>query len=129
MRTLAAAVLYFLAVFAVGFVLGPIRVLLLEPRVGALPAVLIEAPLLLTAIVLAARWAPRMAGMELRPGHLALGGIGALAMQQAADLAVGSLLRGLSVADQLARLRTTEGLVYAALLLAFAAMPLLVNRR
>ena len=51
MRQLPAAVaLYFAIVFGVGFLLGPIRVFLLEPRLGATLAVLLEAPLLLIAM-------------------------------------------------------------------------------
>jgi hypothetical protein len=36
MKITGAAILYFIIVFGVGFLLGPIRVFLLEPRVGAL---------------------------------------------------------------------------------------------
>ena len=46
--------------FGAGFLLGPIRVLLLEPHIGALWAVAIEVPLLLVVMVLAARWMPPM---------------------------------------------------------------------
>jgi hypothetical protein len=60
----AAAVLYFLAAFGAGFLLGPIRVLVLEPRLGAFAAVLIEAPLLLAANVVAAPVVPRLVTAE-----------------------------------------------------------------
>lgn len=53
MKIVFTASLYFLAVFAVGFVLGPIRVLLLEPRFGPVIAVLCEAPFLIAAFVVA----------------------------------------------------------------------------
>lgn len=42
MRTVLAAVLYFLIVFGVGFLLGPIRVWWLEPRFGNAAAVLLN---------------------------------------------------------------------------------------
>ncbi|MFN8910213.1 MAG: hypothetical protein ACK5YW_13120, partial [Betaproteobacteria bacterium] len=51
------AALYFAAVFGTGFVLGPLRVLWLEPRLGVRAAELLEAPFMLSAIVLAGRWA------------------------------------------------------------------------
>jgi len=54
-------------------------------------------------------------------------GIGALALQQIADFAVGTMLRGLSPSEQLANFTTPAGIVYAVSLGAFAAMPLLVN--
>ena len=123
-----AAALYFLATFSVGFLLGPIRLLLLEPRIGAFAATLCEAPLLLIAMAAAARWTPRLAGLTISPGGMLAVGIGALALQQAADLLVGMLLRELSAQQQFARLATPEGAVYAALLALFALMPALVNR-
>ncbi len=123
-----AAALYFLATFSVGFLLGPIRLLLLEPRIGAFAATLCEAPLLLIAMAVAARWTPRLAGLTISPGGMLAVGIGALALQQVADLLVGMLLRGLSAQQQFARLATPEGAVYAALLALFALMPALVNR-
>ena len=69
MSVTGAAVLYFLLVFGVGFLLGPIRVLFLEPRLGPVAAVLCEAPLLLLAIYLAARWVPRLWRRDIRAGH------------------------------------------------------------
>jgi hypothetical protein len=129
MRVLAAALLYFAIVFGAGFMLGPIRVLVLEPRLGELWATACEAPFMLTAIVLAARWVPRATRLEMHFAPLALMGLIALVLQQIADFAVGIGLRGLSVAQQLAHFATAQGLIYAALLLAFAAMPALVNRR
>jgi hypothetical protein len=127
MRIAAAAVLYSAVVFSVGFLLGPIRVLWLEPRVGPLVAVLCEAPFILVAMMAAARWAPGAAGLQRRLVPLLLTGAGALALQQVADLGVGILLRGVSPADQLAHFTRPEGQVYALLLLAFAIMPLLLN--
>ncbi len=129
MRIIAAALLYFAIVFGVGFMLGPIRVLVLEPRLGALWATACEAPFLLAAMVIAARWAPRAARLEKSLAPLALMGLLALAPQQLADFAVGIGLRGLSVSQQLAHFATPQGLIYAALLLAFLTMPVLVNRR
>ncbi len=40
--------LYFLGIFALGFVLGTIRTLVLVPRIGALYGVLLEIPIMLT---------------------------------------------------------------------------------
>lgn len=128
MSVTGAAVLYFLLVFGVGFLLGPIRVLFLEPRLGPVAAVLCEAPLLLLAIYRAARWVPRFLGVRRDAGSLLLVGVGALALQQIADVVVGFGLRGMSLAEQLARMRTTEGMIYVALLIVYAAMPLVADR-
>ena len=123
-----AAALYFLATFSVGFLLGPIRVLLLEPRIGAVAATLCEAPLLLIAMAVAALWTPQLVGVTTSLAAMLAIGIGALALQQVADLLVGVLLRGLSARQQFARLATPEGAIYAALLALFALLPALVNR-
>jgi hypothetical protein len=128
MKIVLTASLYFLAIFAVGFMLGPIRVLLLEPRFGPVIAVLCEAPFLVMAFVLAARWSPRAARVALDAGSMLLVGIVALIMQQLAEFAVGAVLRGLSVSEQLAQLSTPQGVIYVLLLIIFAAMPFLVSR-
>jgi hypothetical protein len=123
-----AAIIYFAIVFGAGFLLGPVRVLVLEPHLGTLTAVLCEAPLLLVVMILAARRVPRAVRLEPEVGAMVAVGLVALILQQAADLTVGALLRGLSVAAQLARFQSAEGGIYAALLLLFAAMPLLASR-
>ena len=128
MRTAAAALLYFAVVFAVAFLLGTVRVVWLEPQLGRAAAELCEAPFLLVTIALASRWVPRV--LQLRHDFVSLGlmGLGALAILQGVDLAVGVYLRGVTPAEQLANFATTAGLIYAGLLIAFAAMPVLLNR-
>ena len=108
--------------------LGTIRVVLLEPRLGLLGAVLCEAPFLLAAIVIASRIAPRALTAVPSRGALLSIGFVALALQQVADFVVGLTLRGLAPSEQVGRLATAEGTVYAILLVLFAIMPLLTNR-
>jgi hypothetical protein len=129
MRIVIAAAVYFAIVFGVGMALGPIRVLWLEPRLGPTLAVLCETPFLLAAMTIAARWVPRRVqlGTDLAP--LALMGIGALALQQAADLALGVWLRGLTPAEQFANFATPSGAVYLVLLVIFAGLPAALNAR
>jgi hypothetical protein len=129
MRVAAAAAFYFAIVFGVGFLLGPIRVLWLEAHVGPVIATLCEAPFLLAAMVIASLWVPGVVRLQRTPIPLILMGAGALVLQQSADVIVGVALRGLSPPDQLAQFATPQGLIYAALLAAFLAMPLLINRR
>jgi hypothetical protein len=123
-----AALLYFLVVFGTGFALGPIRVLWLEPRLGVVAATLCEAPFLLLAMIAAAYGIPRLVGISAGIGAMLAIGLGALALQQAADLIVGTAVRGISATDQLARLASPAGALYAALLILFALMPAIVNR-
>jgi hypothetical protein len=123
-----ATLLYFLAVFGAGFALGPIRVLWLEPALGVVAATLCEAPFLLLAMIAAAYWIRRIVSISAGTGAMLAMGLGALALQQAADFVVGTALRGISATDQLARLASPEGAIYAALLVLFALMPAVVNR-
>lgn len=129
MRIAAAATLYFAIVFGVGFLLGPIRIFWLEPRLGLTAAAICEAPFLIAAMIIASRWVPCVVRMRQDLTALGLMGFGALALQQTADFAVGIGLRNLTPTEQLARFATAPGLIYAALLAAFAAMPLLRNRQ
>ncbi|MBX9925285.1 MAG: hypothetical protein K2Y05_02905 [Hyphomicrobiaceae bacterium] len=129
MRTALATLLYFCAVFGAGFVMGPIRALFLEPQFGPLIAVSIEAPILLIAIILAAKWAPAAAGAPTQPVAVIVIGLGALALQQIADVAVGVLMRGMTVTEVYGQFARPDGWVYAALLVVFAVMPWLRGRR
>ena len=55
-NALFAAIAYFAATFALGFVLGAVRTLALEPRIGALPAVSIELPIILLSACVVSVW-------------------------------------------------------------------------
>lgn len=124
-RLLRAAGVYFLIVFAVGFTLGPVRVLWIEPLVGRTFAVLLETPLLALAMWFGARWARHWAGLEGGWGALLAMGVIALVLQQIADLAVGFGLRGMTLAEQWALFGTPAGAIYAVSLALFALMPLI----
>lgn len=122
-RLLGAAALYFLIVFAAGLVMGPIRVLWLEPVLGPFLSVLCETPLLVLAMWIAAGFAPRAVRLQGGLGaHLALGTL-ALFFQLIADVAVGFGLRGLVLQDQLAYFATPAGWAYVATLVLFTLMP------
>ncbi len=125
---LRAAAAYFGLVFGAGFVLGTIRVPFLVPAFGERIAELIEAPIMLAVIVLAARWVVRRfctgcGGAAL----LATGGIAA-GFVLAADVAVGVGLRGMTLAQVFTERDPVSGTVYYLLVTLFAAMPAIVSR-
>ena len=124
-----AAMLYFLIVFGAGFVLGPIRVFWLEPWLGPAAAAACEAPLLLAAMVFAARWVAQKIKPSTKLAAMLAMGLGALGFVLLADFTVGSVLRGLNWNDQIGYFSTTAGRLYLTLLAAFALMPALVNTR
>lgn len=125
----AAGLLYFCAVFAAGFVLGPIRVLLLEPRVGELAAVAIEAPFLIAAMFFAARFLVGNFGLNgARPSQAAMGLL-ALALLLVMEEALAWLLRGQPLEQHARHYLSPPGLLSLALFALFAAMPAVANWR
>lgn len=126
-RTLIVALLYFGLVFGAGFVLGPVRVLWLVPRVGERVAELVEAPFMLAVIVLSARFVVRRPP-ALPPSRLLASGLVALGLVVALDLTVVLWLRGLTLGAYLAQRDPVAGSVYAALLVTFGLMPWWLGR-
>lgn len=122
------AAIYFALVFGAGFALGPIRVLWLEPRIGARAAELVEAPFMLLAIVLAGRWV----GRRVRSGGSTMRSLGvgvtAAGVVLAADLAVGVGLRGMTVAQVFTGRDPVSGAVYYGLVALTAVAPWLFGR-
>lgn len=128
-RIAAAGATYFALAFAAGFVLGTIRVLAIVPRVGERAAELLEAPLMLAVVVVAARFVVRRFVPEASPGaRLAVGLLG-VTLLLAVEFTVVLSLRSLSPAEYFASRDPVSGVVYVALLVAFAAMPALVRGR
>lgn len=128
LRVARWASIYFVIVFGVGFALGPIRVLWLEPRLGVRLAELIEAPLMFLAIVIAGRWV----GQHLRDdygasGRLAIGAVAA-GLVLVSDLLVGVGLRGMSVVEVFTTRDPVSGSVYYALVALTAVAPWLLCR-
>jgi hypothetical protein len=119
----AAGAAWFGVMFALGFLLGPIRILVLEPRFGLTGAVLIEAVPMLLAMALLA---PRVARWLRVPGsasaRLGMGAIG-LVLLVLAETGLGAALGRGGAARWLERPFTADGQVYLALLAAFALMP------
>ncbi|MEQ9257848.1 MAG: hypothetical protein RIG84_01985 [Roseovarius sp.] len=126
-RAIRAGVLYFLIVFAIGFVLGTFRVLVLVllPRVGELVAVLIETPVILTACwVVSGGLLRRIPVRAVAADRLLMGGL-ALGLLLLAEVALSTLLFGRSMAEHLAHYATLAGALGLAGQGVFGAMPLI----
>ncbi|MCL7744305.1 hypothetical protein LV476_04980 [Guyparkeria hydrothermalis] len=128
MTMLKAGTAYFLWVFGAGFALGVLRELWLAPWLGTRAAELVEMPVMLLVIVLAARWAvghfalPDRLGVRLGAGMLAVGWL----LLAEVTLVLG--LRGISLAEYLASRDPVAATAYAVSLLLMAAMPWLLGR-
>ena len=128
MRTLKAGVIYFLLVFAVGWVLGPIRELWVVPRFGRMIGVFLEAPIMLIAMIISARWVIRRFDV---PGTLRTTismGLAAVSILTVAEIAGVLWVRQLSLQEYLGSLATAPGVISLLMFLLFAAMPTLVTR-
>ncbi len=122
MRIARAALTYFAAVYAAGFMLGTLRELVVRPHLGTLGAIALETPLMLAVSFLVARWLVRRFalvtdGMRLRTG------LAAFAVLLVAECAGSIALRGMTPLAWLAHFAEPAGLLTLAVFLAFAAMP------
>ena len=122
MRIASAAVAYWAAVFALGFVLGTIRTLWVIPLVGLVPATLIELPLILGGSWLAAGWLVRRFAMVSSGEALSVGAL-AFVILMAAECALAGVLAGQTPAQWLAGLRQPHALLGLAGQMVFALMP------
>jgi hypothetical protein len=129
MRTLKAAILYFLLVFGAGFLLGTIRVVWLVPQLGTRTAELLEMPIMLAVIILSARWVVRRFALPAAPALRFGVGLAALAFLLVAELAMVLWLQGLSIREYVAVRDPVSGTVYLLMLGVLAVMPVLVKRR
>jgi len=129
MQILKAGVLYFAVVFGAGFILGPIRILWIAPRLGTRMAELLEMPIMLAIAIVTARWIVRRLAVPPTPSsRLGMGGI-ALSLLLVAEFTLVLWLRGLSIKEYLAARDPVAGTVYYVAVGVFAVMPLLVARR
>jgi hypothetical protein len=128
-QILKAGLLYFVIVFGVGFALGSVRTFCIVPRLGARIAELVETPIMLVIIVVAARWIVRRLAVPPRASRrLGMGCVG-LGFLLTAELTLVLWLRGLSIRQYLASRDSVSGTVYYPMLGVFSIMPLLVAKK
>jgi hypothetical protein len=126
-RILRAAALYFILVFAAGFLLGSIRVPFLVPRLGVRTAELLEMPVMLLVMFFASRHVARR--FALSPQAFMAVGLLALLLVLAAEAAVAVAFSGLGIRAYIAGRDPVSGSAYLASLLLFAALPYWQARR
>jgi hypothetical protein len=129
MQILKAGVLYFVLVFGAGFVLGPIRILWVVPRLGTRMAELMETPIMFVVTLVAARCIVRRLPVpSTTSGRLGMGCV-ALGLLLVAEFTLVLWLRGLTIGEYLATRDPVSGTIYYMMLGVFAIMPLLVARK
>jgi hypothetical protein len=122
-RAIKAGSVYFLLLYVIGFLLGATRELLLAPRFGVAVASALEALPMFAAIFHFAPLIARRFGVAPKSGGRIVMGLFGLTLLIGAEIAMTRAMRGLSPEQWLAHFASFEGVIYAALLLAFAAMP------
>jgi len=115
-------------VFAIGFAVGAVRVLLVEPLTGPILGVAVEIPLMLTVSWVSARAvADYLRVSKQLATRLVMGAI-ATALLVAAESALGVAF-GQSLAQQVAAYGTARGALTLIGQLGFALMPVLTVRK
>ena len=125
---LGAATVYFAAAMAAGVILGTVRVLWVEPRLGTRVAEILELPLLLTLCALAGRRIVRGFALPARGPMRALVGLVALSMLLACELTLVLGWRGIEIDDYVASRDPVAAAAYLASLIVFATLPMWVGR-
>lgn len=126
---IVAAAAYVALTFVAGFFLGILREFVIRPQAGELGALLIEAPMMLAVMFVAARWvATRFMPDADMTGLLTMGFI-AFAWLMTLEIGGSYLLRGLTPAQWTAQLQTVPGLISLALFATFPLMPVFAAPR
>ena len=127
MQILKAGVLYFSIVFGAGFLLGPIRIRWVVPRLGTRTAELMEAPFMLVVTIAAARWIIRYLSVpSTLSGRLGMGLIG-LGLMLVVEFTLVLWLRGMSIREYFATRDPVSGTLYYVMLGVFAIIPLFMG--
>jgi hypothetical protein len=127
-RTLISATVYFVALFALGFILGTIRVLFVVPRIGLFGATLAEVPLMLMAAFFMCRWSIERWQV---PPTLSLRwamSLWFLVLLARFETLVGVALFGRTLAGTWAGLATPAGLLGLSAQVIAAVLPLFIGR-
>lgn len=127
-RILKAALVYFVIVFGAGSVLGVIRTLLLVPRLGDRMAELIELPLMLIIIVIAASFIVRRFQLPPSTFYRLGAGVFAFALGLAFEFGVVLKVRGLTLAEYFQTRDPVATVAYYTSLVLLALMPSMVRR-
>jgi hypothetical protein len=124
-RALQAGFIYFVLLFGLGFLLGSVRLLLVQHGLGRTMLVLIELPIMLAYAWWVTGWAvSRFAVPAARGARLVMGGV-MFGLLRLSEMLLGAMLMGIPTTTQLATLATPMGAIELAAQIACAFFPLL----
>ena len=127
-QAVRAGLVYFVIVFAIGFGLGSLRVLLVSPVLGELGAVLLELPVMLGACWLTSHALTRRMPSATPAAGLVMGAV-AFTCLMIAELALGKLAFDRSLTDQVTRWTSLAGALGLFGQILFALFPWIQLRR
>jgi hypothetical protein len=127
-RALTAGTVYFLILFALGFVLGTLRVTVVVPRLGAFAATMAEVPVMLAAAYFTCRWMIRHWNvpptLSIRLTMMAW----FLLLLFLFETLLGTMLFGRTLNTQVAALVTPAGMLGLSAQMIAAFLPVFVGR-
>lgn len=126
---LRAGLAYFAILFAAGFLVGTVRVLLIEPQLGPVASVLIELPLMLALSWFVARRLIARFDPSASVKDRIVMGSSAVLLLVCAEMLLGALAFGMSATEQLARYATPRGVLTLVGQVGFALIPVLAGRK
>lgn len=125
--SLIAGTVYFLLLFALGFVMGTARVLVVAPRLGEFAATLLEIPVMLAAAFFLCRWVIQRWHVPRRLDWRWLMVLWFLALLFVFESGLGVLLFGRTLAVQWGTLLTAVGVLGLSAQLVAAFLPLFMR--
>ena len=118
-----AAAGYTAIVFVFAFAVGTIRVTQIMPRIGAIPAVLLEAPIVLAVSWRVSLWCNRRFRLGCEPRTRTLMGVLAFMLLMLLELSFSVFIFGETVGHYLVRTASISGAIGLATQVCFAAIP------
>ena len=103
--------------------------LLFVPQIGTRMAELIEIPIMIIVIIVAAKWIVRHYSVPFTPLSRLGTGLIALSLFLIAEFTLVLWLRGMSISEYFATRDPVSGIVYYLSLVVFGIMPVFVRRR
>jgi len=119
----AAGALYALVVFLIGFIFGTVRVLLLAPRLGEIPAVVLETPVMLAPSWFVCRWCVNWLNVPRTFPTRSIVGAVAFVVLMAAEISLAVLVFRRSATESITAYESVPGAIGLAGQIVFAMFP------